>query len=90
MKTTAEKIASLLHDDGQVWESDEGFLFTEMVEENGAHAEWRDGYRIGEVVRYTFPDSSVITEAGAAWDFGYPDCFCWQGVGHTDDCTARN
>ncbi len=90
METTAQKIAEQLHDDGQVWETDGGITFGRLVAEESSRADWRDGYRTGEVVRYTFLDGSVITEAGAAWDFGYLDCFCWQGVGHTEECTANN
>jgi len=38
--------------------------------------------------RYTFADGSAITFAGGAWDLGYAGCYCWEGVGHTDACTA--
>lgn len=40
-------------------------------------------------VRYQFRDGSVVTVAGDAWDIGYPDCSCWQGVGHDERCEAR-
>jgi hypothetical protein len=37
--------------------------------------------------RAIFPDGSVITASGGAWDIGYPECWCWQGNGH-ESCTA--
>ena len=87
--TTAEKISALLHDDGQCWKTDDGRSFADLVDEYRASESWRDGHRTGDVVRYTFDDGSVLTEAGDGWDFGYPDCYCWEGVGHDDNCTAR-
>jgi len=39
-----------------------------------------------EATRWTFEDLSVITASGPEWDFGYPDCFCMRGWGHTEEC----
>ena len=87
--TTAEYISKLLNDDGQNFTAATGTSFKDLTLNAGALADWRDGYQIGEVIRYTFPDGSVILEAGAAWDFGYPDCYCWKGEGHTENCTLN-
>ena len=78
MKSTAEQISELLGNDGQQWATYEGESFQEVVARYQGKEEWRDGYRTGDVVRVTFPDNSVITVAGDAWDLGYPNCFCWQ------------
>jgi hypothetical protein len=42
-----------------------------------------------EVTRWSLPDGSVITvrEDADTWDFGYPNCFCWQSDGC--DCDER-
>lgn len=87
--TTAEQISALLRDDGQVWEAADGRSFDELIAEHGGTSAWRDGFQTGDVVRHTFPDGSVITVAGDGWDFGYPECFCWQGAGHTEECDSR-
>ncbi len=84
MKTTAEKIADLLDNDGQNFETDDGRILGDLLIGEGAVLKWSNKYA---ATRYTLPDGSSITIAGPAWDLGYPDCFCWQGVGHTDDCT---
>lgn len=86
--TIAEQIAAALGNDGQQWETRDGIAFATLMHEQDANATWRDGWMVGDVVRYEFRDGSVITEAGDAWDIGYPDCFCWQGAGHSDDCWA--
>lgn len=39
--------------------------------------------------RWMFRDGSTITAAGSGYDLGYPDCFCWAGAGHMDDCTQE-
>lgn len=88
MKTAAEKIAGMLGNDGQNFKMEDGTKLGALCDDHDATVMWRDGYRMGNVVRYKFPDGSTITEAGGAWDIGYPDCFCWRGGGHTGDCTA--
>lgn len=97
LATQAERVSALYNNDGQVWEARAAGQIEDVAVEPGqnmgdvlvmlnALAEWRDGYRTGDTVRYTLPDGSVITESGGAWDYGYPDCFCWQGAGHTAGC----
>ena len=37
-----------------------------------------------DATRYTFPDGSIISCVGGAWDYGFPGCFCWAGCPHSD------
>lgn len=83
--TTAQKIANRLNNNGQVWETKDGVSFSDLIAKAVPQIDYRDGYGT-DVIRYTFDDGSVITEAGAGWDFGYADCYCWQGAGHTELC----
>jgi hypothetical protein len=85
--TTAEQIAARFHDDGQRWKDDQGIdLDTACAEAGGK----RDSTGERMVYRWTFADGSVITAAGGGWDLGYPDCYCWQGAGHTEDCAGEH
>lgn len=94
--TTAEKIAARYDNDGQRWRDTDGIDLDDACRAVGAQTTWRGGYRIryisnprrhGDTYRYDFPDGSSITVAGAAWDIGYPDCFCWRDDGHSGcDC----
>ena len=86
METEAERFADLFGYDGQIWTTKDGNAFMDLLEEFNAKAEWRDGFRVGEVIRHTFADGSVILETGGGWDLGYSDCFCMNGAGHNDDC----
>lgn len=87
--TIAEQISALLDDDGQRWTARDGRDFDQLVADHGgATTEWRDGWHTGDTYRLVFRDGSIITVAGDAWDFGFADCWCWEGAGHNDDCTA--
>jgi hypothetical protein len=86
MKTTAEKIAELFGDDGQCWETESGETFFDACERHLPDVSRPEP----GVIRHTFDDGSVLTAAGAAWDFGYSDCYCWQGAGHTETCEAKS
>ena len=77
-KSIAEKIAALLDDDGRKWVTRAGVSLEELVAEEHPRT-----VREFTKVRWIFGDGSVITADGCAWDLGYPDCWCWQGVGHT-------
>lgn len=80
--TTATTISAQLGDDGRCYTAEDGRTLGDLSREAGSRVERSDaGY-----VRYTYPDGSVITDAGPAWDLGYPDCWCWQGAGHTEEC----
>ena len=88
MLTTAEKVAQALDNDGANYEG-----FEELMELHKGHAVWRDGYRVGCVVRYDFPDESCIVDMGSGWDIGLGDtCFCTEGRcpygQHAEDCAA--
>ena len=84
--TLAETISRRYYsDDGQVWRDADGVALEDALETAGAMRE-RSNEHSAE--RYTLPDGSVITMQGGGWDYGYPDCWCWQGAGHTEDCEA--
>lgn len=89
--TIAQKIAAALDNDGMQWrtrptDDSEPQTFEELIEAHGgASLEWRDGYRTGDTVRYSFSDGSMITVWGEAWDYGFADCFCWAGC-PDDEC----
>lgn len=81
--TKAQEISKRYSDDGQIWrDANEVYLETACREADASEAEHNTGRR------FTFSDGSVITTSGGGWDFGYAECFCWAGVGHTDDCEA--
>lgn len=82
---TPQKIAELLGMDGQRWSAKDGRNFSELVDEHLHTVDYRDGHGT-DVVRYTFRDGSVLTVAGAAWGFGHADCYCWDGIDHSDEC----
>lgn len=85
MKTTAQKISAMFYNDGQRFKTKYGKSLFAACRERGT---WPD--TDGDAERWAFPDGSVITIAGEGWDLGYPDCFCWRGAGHADDCRAEN
>lgn len=86
--TTAEKITKALGYDGANYDG-----FEALMEQHKGHAVWRDGYNVGCVVRYDFPDGSCIVDMGSGWDVGLGDtCFCTVGAcpygQHADNCAA--
>lgn len=83
--TTAETISKLFGDNGQVFTSRDGLELDEACAQAGGRREKRDGGS----VRWLFSDASAITVHGDAWDIGFAGCWCWQGVGHDERCTAR-
>ena len=44
-----------------------------------------------EFIRYEFDDGSVIIHCTNRdlWDIGYRSCFCWEELGHTDECEKK-
>ena len=80
--TTAETICRRFRDDGTIFYDAAGVSLERACELAGADEE-ADGF---DRFRYTFPDGSVITVAGEAWDLGFSACYCWQVGGHTNDC----
>lgn len=83
-KTIAERI-SRRFDDGQRWRDANGTSLEDACTEANGRLDRSDE---DDKDRYTFPDGSVLTLCDGGWDLGYPDCFCWQGGGHGDDCPA--
>ena len=63
MSTTAEKIAEALHNDGQIFETDEGVDIEELLEQHRAHFWERNGDTIT-----VFADGSMILYCGEYWD----------------------
>lgn len=77
-KTIAETIAEQLGDNGMTWQDTSGNTLDRLAAEAGGELH-RHPTR-NDVCRWTFPDGSAITEAGEAWDFGFPACWCWVGA----------
>lgn len=84
--TTAQQISEQFHNDGQCWENDDTHIDAACATAGGTR-DWEYGYGT-DSYRWTFRDGSCLTMHGDAWDYGYPECFCWQGAGHKDDCVA--
>ncbi len=76
--TIAKQISKELDNDGQKFETDDGRTLDYLcwMQHTRCYGQGIDVYR------YVFPDGSVITVCGDAWDFGYAGCFCFQSVGH--------
>lgn len=83
----AEQMAERYGNNGRQWSDDAGVHLTDSMIEAGARCLDRENARAGRAARWQFPDGSVITTAGDAWDLGYAGCLCWQGVGHDGRCT---
>jgi hypothetical protein len=85
--TIAQKISERFGD-GQTWVDDSGAKLMDVLEEHASETHWQDGWRNGDVISFDFADESVITVWNGIWDFGYPECYCLQGAGHTEDCKS--
>jgi hypothetical protein len=83
--TIAEQIAARLGDNGQRWQTTDGTTLEDLCMGAGASLRCLEF----DFYAYDFADGSTITVAGAAWDLGYAGCYCWQGVGHETDGSAR-
>lgn len=82
-QTQAEKFGAEFGNDGQCFETGDGRGFAEVLGLYCVTLEWIDGDNTRDTVRCVFPDGSIITQAGAGWDYGHADCFCWEGNGHS-------
>ena len=82
----AHEVAARYGNDGQVWKDANDVWLTDACEEAGARTE-RNVER--DLTRYIFSDDSVLTLAGGGWDFGYANCWCWDGVGHNPDTCEK-
>ena len=81
---TAHEVGARYGDDGQRFEDADGVWISDACETSGVQVDQNWGR---EMTRYTFDDGSVITVAGGGWDYGYADCWCWDGTGHSDECS---
>lgn len=81
LHTAAETIAWQLFD-GTTWKTPEtGVTMHELISRHDGVIFHREG-RSSDEWKAVFPDESVITACGGAWDIGYLDCWCWAGYGH--------
>jgi hypothetical protein len=83
-QTTAQKVADMLENDGTRWTMRDGVSLGQIAKGEGATVERR-----GDSTRYTFRDSSAIVAEVGGWDIAFPECWCWQGGGHTEACLER-
>lgn len=79
-RTIAERISAALGDDGTNFRTNDGVTLDTLAEHYDGALEMHP--RRPDACRWTFPDGSVITAAGCAWDIGFPDCWCWAGAQH--------
>lgn len=86
-KTIAETISAQLNDDGQCWETSDGKTLEQLCAAASVRRDYRDSHGTKVLVN-RFSDDSSIVETGGGWDLGYPHCYCWRGVGHSDDCVG--
>lgn len=66
MTTTAQRISSLLDDDGQRWHDAKGRHLNGIAETQGGKRVWRDHT---DTYRWEFPDGSALLVAGDCWGF---------------------
>lgn len=76
-KTTAERVARMLGDDGTRFEAEDGRSLDELAEESGARI---TRHETKELWRHLFPDGSAIVAAPGAWDIEGPTPFSWAGA----------
>jgi len=87
-QTAAQKISTLLGDDGLRWESRDGRGIAQLCEDHGASGPYGQSGRGTMPERYDFDDGSSIVVTDGGWDLGLSqDCYCWVGVGHDENCT---
>ena len=77
-RTTADKIAAALGNDGTMWHTTDGLSLDELA--GALSGELEQHPTKPDTCRWIFPDGSVITVAGEAWDLGFATCWCWQGA----------
>lgn len=98
MTTTAETVAALFGDDGQVFErvvdnphyGEIRECLLETCTEHGARIRRGENEGRGDMVAYEFADGSAIVACGgSAWDVRHPACrcgYCWEGGGLSEEC----
>lgn len=76
-RTIAERVSAALGDNGMTWRTNDGVSLDTLADHFGGALEQHPSKP--DVCRWVFPDGSVITGAGDAWDFGFGSCWCWAG-----------
>ena len=78
--TIAETISARYGNDGTRWFDADGIYLEDALRAAGARESYSARH---DASRWALPDGSIITTSGGGWDYGYADCFCWRGAGHT-------
>jgi len=80
--TTAQELAVLFANDGQVRRTADGRKMLEAARDLGAAVEYPNGHGQAPVV-YVFDDESAVVEEDGGWDYRAEGCeaTCWAGVG---------
>jgi len=96
MTTTALKISTLLGDNGDQFELEDGTTMEQLclqhrgarrLQHSSAH---NPGLRGPGKQAWDFSDGSSIVIVGAWWDLGIGQrCYCWDGCGHDQGCPQR-
>jgi hypothetical protein len=82
-QTIAEQVAEKMGNNGSRFKAEDGRTLEDLALERSATTE-RDP---AHGTRYTFADGSAIIDAGGGWDLALsPDCWCWDGAGHSEAC----
>ncbi len=79
--TIAETIGELFDNDGSCFINNDGQELDDICSDILSRKE-RNQKDEG-MYKYIFSDTSVIVIVNSFWDYGYKNCFCCQGEGHT-------
>ena len=77
--TTAHRIAAVLHDDGQTWETEDGRDLDALCREESAWVEPGQDDQHGNT-RYEFPDGSAIVATEGGWDIEGSTPWSWESA----------
>lgn len=84
--TTAQKISAFFDDDGQKFRAGGRDIWAECDAAGGR----KTAYVERGLDAWRFADGSGIIMAVGGWDVAAgPNCTCWAGMGHGDNCQAR-
>lgn len=80
--TTAQNLADLFDNNGQVRLTDDDRNMLQAARDLGASVEYPNGRGTSPIV-YVFDDGAAIVEEDGGWDFRADGCkaTCWEGVG---------
>lgn len=90
-KTIAERISAQFYDDGNISRLENGRHITHVCGDYCGLKNYNFVRQTDGLMKYVFEDGSsiVYSDNSGTWDLGINDsleCFCWQGVGHSEDC----